>query len=359
MLDHLKLPSRLVLVIFVYWIIQTVADVATMYFSPEYAEIKFNWSQVWMKKSLIALYFLITSFLAFVWYRDHTITVTNWLKSLLQLSLVGILWALVFEIHHSIIQIILFDNEAPFFEIYQRNLNLYTIYTYFSLFSIVVVANAYYYYRSMTQKKAESAELQLKLVNTELMLYRAQLEPHFLFNSLNSIASLVRLERKEQATDALSGLSTLLRSVVEVGNKQLMPLQWELEFTDHYVKLQKLRFGKKLEVNITATDIDDNAKLPVMLLQPLIENAINHGSLADSELCQIDVNLNKQGNDCYVLASNKVARNKSTESSGVGLQNMRYRLKALYQDDFELNTQEQQGQFKVHIRFSLHKAENQ
>ena len=349
----------LVTVIFIYWIIQTVAEVATMYFSPEYAEIKFNWSQVWIKKSLMTLYFLATSFLVFVWYRDHIITVANWIKSLVQLSLIGILWALLFEIHHSIIQIILFDVEDPFWRIYQRNLSLYTIYTYFSLFSIVVVANAYYYYQSMTQKKAESAELQLKLVNTELMLYRAQLEPHFLFNSLNSIASLIRLERKEQATDALSGLSTLLRSVVEIGNKQLMPLQWELEFTDHYVRLQKLRFGKKLEVNITTSGIDDNAKLPVMLLQPLIENAINHGALADSELCQIDVNLSKKSNDCYVTASNKIARNKSTKSSGVGLQNMRYRLRALYQDNFELNTQELQGQFKVHIRFPLRKVENQ
>jgi LytS/YehU family sensor histidine kinase len=205
---------------------------------------------------------------------------------------------------------------------------------------------AYHAYR-------QGERLKTQLQQTELLLYRAQLEPHFMFNTLNSIAALVRLDRREAATDALHHLSSLLRGVLEVGQRQVMPWQWEREFAGTYIALQQLRFADRLDVRIDATDVPTHAPVPVLLLQPLLENAIVHGPLADGRRCEIVVRLRSAGQRLELCVENEVARTASTDTHGMGLVNMRARLCALFGDDCRFEHRRDGARFVVAAAFPI------
>lgn len=224
------------------------------------------------------------------------------------------------------------------------------MYGFFRVWQIIIAVTAYHSYRAARQRKRESDELKARLQQTELMLFRAQLEPHFLFNTLNSIASLVRLERPDAATDAIHHLSTLLRGVLEVGQRQVMPWQWEREFAETYLALQRLRFADRLAVAIADDGVPPHAPVPILLLQPLLENAIAHGPLADGQRCEIAVALRPRGNRLELEVSNEVGR-AATASHGVGLRNIAARLAALFGDDHELAHGREGTRFVVRVAF--------
>jgi hypothetical protein len=217
---------------------------------------------------------------------------------------------------------------------------------FFRCWLIVIGVTAYHAYRQGERLKAQ-------LQQTELLLYRAQLEPHFMFNTLNSIASLVRLDRREAATDALHHLSSLLRGVLEVGQRQVMPWQWERDFAGTYITLQQLRFADRLDVHIDATDVPTHAPVPILLLQPLLENAIVHGPLADGRRCEITVRLRSAGHRLELRVENEVAQTAAQETHGVGLINMRARLTALFGDDCMFEHHRDGARFVVAAAFPL------
>ncbi len=352
-LKRLALPLRLCAAIVAFWLVSTLADIASLYFDPQFDNERLQWGHIWTKKPLLMLWHILTTYLAFVWFRRHVFTLENWRRDVLLFLPAAAFWSLLFEVYLSCIHRFVFHVDDPFLQILWGNLNLYAVYYFFGLFSIAFVANAYYYYQGMMQERSERAELNLKLANTELMLYRAQLEPHFLFNALNSIAALVRLDRREQATNAIARLSTLLRSVLDVGNTQLMPLDWELDFARHYIALQKLRFGKKLDVHLEVHDISRKTRMPVLLLQPLIENAIAHGPLADSALCELVIEITQDGQRVHVTSRNRISDSGHTRGTGLGLLNLEYRLAAQFGDDFTLLAQQVNHNFQVRIDFPL------
>jgi LytS/YehU family sensor histidine kinase len=168
------------------------------------------------------------------------------------------------------------------------------------------------------------------LAKAELMLFRSQLEPDFLFNALNSIASLVRLRRHEAAVNALNELAALLRNILEIGQRQIMPWHWEMQFAQLYVGLQKLRFAEQLEVHFDAEHVAPETPVPILLLQPLLENAIHHGPLADGERCEVAVHLRCVAGRIQLEVSNAVARSGGDHSGGLGLSNVEARLRTLY-----------------------------
>ena len=230
-----SLPVWLIVIIACYWGCMLVADISGLYFDSQIDVSKINWLEVTMKRLGIRVYYFFTTLVAFWWYQNNVITVDNWKRSVLLVLFVGVPWLVASQIYFVILRFFIFDIKISIEEIRSSIFSIYSVYNYFSLWPIVFVANSFYYYRGMVKKNQESARLQLKLAKMEIMLYRAQLEPHFMFNSLNSISSLVRLDRREQATDAIAKLSALLRAVVDVGETQFMPLDWEITFTQYYI----------------------------------------------------------------------------------------------------------------------------
>lgn len=181
-----------------------------------------------------------------------------------------------------------------------------------------------------------SIELRARLAHAELELLRAQLEPHFLFNALNTIAGLIRVARPDLATRALAKLSELLRYVVEASRQDRVPLAWELEFVASYLELQQMRFGPRLSFEIHQAPDSRSCDVPPLLLQPLIENAVVHGVARTSDPVTIHVHVAMVDGELRVEVDNTRDERAGAErtSTGVGLSNTRQRLERMYGDDF-------------------------
>ena len=188
--------------------------------------------------------------------------------------------------------------------------------------------------RSLRHER-EKSELRARLTQAELELLRAQLEPHFLFNALNTIAGLIRGARHEQATSALARLSELLRYVIEASRQERVPIAWELQFVSSYLELQQIRYGARMQFAIHQDAGARAHEVPPLLLQPLIENAVVHGGAGTSGPARIDVRIGEDGGQLRVEVNSTCDRDAASEpGSGVGLRNTRQRLERLYGDGF-------------------------
>ena len=201
-------------------------------------------------------------------------------------------------------------------------------------FGIVAVAHGLEYYR----RSREREQLEVRLAETRLQLLSMQLQPHFLFTTLNTIAELVH-EDAEAADRMIAGLSDLLRRTLDLGDAQEITLHDELEVLWLYLDIQRVRFGDRLQVEVdVAADVRE-ARVPALLLQPLVENSIRHGVAARATTGRIEICARR--NDA-MLAIDVSDDGEVTDGEppsprkGIGLNNVRARLEALYGSAFTL-----------------------
>jgi len=132
-------------------------------------------------------------------------------------------------------------------------------------------------YQKYKSEELKAAQLEARLMETELKALREQLRPHFLFNTLNTVAVLVREQKNDEAVTLLARLSALLRMSLDPSRTHEVTLRQEMEFLERYIEIQKARFCDRLNVNIEIESAALDARIPHLLLQPLVENAILHG----------------------------------------------------------------------------------
>jgi hypothetical protein len=326
------LPRWTLAIVIGFWLSTIAADIASFYLDPEVGLGRIDWGHFFIKRTALALFWSAVSIAALVWYRDRPIGAGNLWRSVLFAAPIAAVVCFAYALYFGAWLMLLSHGAVSWWRGAAMMWSPDVLYAYFTVWQIVVAANAFHYYRRLQREQRDSEQLQLKLAQTELMLFRAQLEPHFLFNALNSIASLVRLQRNEAAIDALNQLGTLLRGVLEVGQRQLMPWQWEFEFTGMYVALQKLRFAEKLDVVFDIQDIAASTPVPILILQPLIENAIHHGPLLDAERCEVEVRLRRHAGQLLLEVRNRIGHAVADAHHGLGLGSIAARLKAIYGD---------------------------
>ncbi len=187
--------------------------------------------------------------------------------------------------------------------------------------------------RRLALREAEAARLSAELSKAQLDALRRQLEPHFLFNSLNGISGLVRSGENDAAVDMIAGLSDLLRRVLEDSGSQLVPLAEELSFLERYVELQSMRFGDRLSVNVDVPFDLYSALVPSLILQPLVENAILHGIETRVEGGSIRIGARAEGGVVTLYVHNDgpaLSTGARDSRPGVGISNTRGRLDRLY-----------------------------
>jgi two-component system, LytTR family, sensor kinase len=208
--------------------------------------------------------------------------------------------------------------------------------------AIVAAAHSLRYY----ERSRERDHLEARLAEARLQLLSMQLQPHFLFNTLNTIAELVH-DDPDAADRMITGLSDLLRRTLELGPTQEIPLGAELELLEQYLDIQRARFGDRLQVTFAVGDETRRAAVPVLLLQPLVENAIRHGLGERLSAGHIDIAARRDGGRLVVTVSDDGTGpgNGSTTRERVGLGNTRARLEALYGPDqrLHLSTAPSQG----------------
>jgi two-component system, LytTR family, sensor kinase len=218
-----------------------------------------------------------------------------------------------------------------------RNYIAYNILGYWIL---TLLIQAWYYYHDGREKQLQTSMLEAQLASTRLTMLRLQLNPHFLFNTLHAIGTLIE-DDPTIAQDMLLRLSKLLRVFLEENSPHEIPLHRELQFMEWQLGIERVRFGSRLRTEIVIDSQAMECVVPHLILQPLVENAIQHGIAkhAGRDLIEIrggfvDGQLSLQvTNETGVLPT-------ATEPAlryGIGLSNTESRLEALYQNEFELS----------------------
>ena len=220
--------------------------------------------------------------------------------------------------------------------------------------AIVAATNAWLYYREAQRRELRTSQLEAVLAETRLQMLSMQLQPHFLFNTLNTIAELVH-EKPEAAERMIGGLSHLLRETLHAGLVDRVPLDQELALLDRYVEIQRGRFGDRLDVRISVDDAATRqALVPSLLLQPLVENAIKHGIGARAGAGRIEIGAARDGDRLVIeVRDDGSGMPSGAVKEGVGLGNCRARLQTMYgARDHELAIANRPGGGAV-VRISL------
>jgi len=179
---------------------------------------------------------------------------------------------------------------------------------------------------------SRARRLQESLATARLQTLEIQLQPHFLFNALNSIGALVREGRSAEAIDLLAGLSDLLRYSLDHSGAQSVPLERELETVERYLEIQRMRFPDRMEVRLEVAPEARRARVPALLLQPLVENAVRHGIAASASPGRITVAAARAADRLRVEIFNTGTLRREAPS-GIGLANTRERLQTLFGND--------------------------
>lgn len=180
------------------------------------------------------------------------------------------------------------------------------------------------------EREAQAARLQARLKQAELDSLRAQIHPHFLFNTLHGISALVRKD-PAAAGRLIAKLGALLRSALEQQQRDLVPLDTELGFIRDYLDIEGARFGDRLRSSVTVDDSAADALVPPLLLQPLVENAVRHGLSPSTEAVTIRVVARRHDNRLRLeVADDGDGADPSTLRDGIGLGNLRARLEQMF-----------------------------
>jgi two-component sensor histidine kinase len=200
--------------------------------------------------------------------------------------------------------------------------------------------------RRLAQRETEAARLNEQLSRAQLDALRRQLEPHFLFNTLNAVAGLVREGRNDAAVNMIAGLSDLLRRVVDASDKQEVSLSEEMEFLETYLDIQKTRFADRLQLRIDVPREFLSVRVPSLILQPMVENAIEHGIGMRSGGGRIRIGAARENGLLTLSVYNdgpRIPDNWEQLRAGVGIANVRARLQSLYGAECGLEIRNQEG----------------
>ena len=235
---------------------------------------------------------------------------------------------------------------------------------YFTYFIVAALCFAYEHFLRSREQEAQTQSLRAELAQAQLQALRTQVNPHFLFNTLNAIAVLVRGGETDKAGRTLRLLSDMLRATFRGADVQMVPLREEIDLVERYLEIEAIRFEDRLRVEIDVDPDVSEVSVPYLLLQPLVENAVRHGIAPHAEAGVVRVAAQpgtvrgRKGVTLVVADSGPGFPNEKetllAESEGVGLANTKRRLDTLYGDAhaLELGTAPEGGA-QVTIRMPL------
>ncbi|WDE08516.1 histidine kinase [Thalassomonas viridans] len=294
--------------------------------------------------------FILTSCVAFLSSKNKNSSVIfQSLYFVLILYIAAIVW-------HKIYKVIHFQLEEQLTvkvtQVFEQSFLEWTKTGYMPLFLFLVWGGFYlgikwYMTHQAQQNKLTRALLDKKQAQLETLRY--QLNPHFLFNVLNSIDVSVLSNDRDTAHHMLSHLSKFLRNTLQDGENDKVTLEKEFEVIQNFVSIEQLRFGEALEVQINLDDACRSALIPPMLLQPLMENAIKY-AWSQKETGYVSISASKLAQTLkIIIRNNKAAVEAVNKGTGTGLKNTQERLQLAYGKDASIQTFELDHSFEVEV----------
>ena len=210
------------------------------------------------------------------------------------------------------------------------------------------------------QQALQLAELRQQLSSAHLRALQMQLEPHFLFNTLNAITALVELGRQEEAVKTLLHLKTILRSTLAQQLPEKVPVAQELAVIENYLAIEQIRFSDRLQIDMR---VDPNALdglMPCFLLQPIIENAIRHGVAQLEGAGTVRTAIERANGSLYISVRDNgpgLRHQPTTQGHGVGLRSTEERLEHFYPGGYEFSSGNlESGGFEVSIKIPYERS---
>lgn len=204
---------------------------------------------------------------------------------------------------------------------------------------IVIGVHALLYYQRFRASQVEEASLRVQLAQAQLRALKMQLHPHFLFNTLHSISSLV-LEDAPRANSMIARLGDFLRLTLDHSDEQLVTLSEETEFVRCYLEIEQVRFGDRLSVEFKIDPVTLSARVPHLILQPVVENAIQHAIAPRAAPGRVEIAASRQSDFLFLQVTDTgpglAEKGDISVRQGVGLSNVRARLEQLYGANFSL-----------------------
>ena len=205
------------------------------------------------------------------------------------------------------------------------------------------------------EQKQQTLEAEQQRTQAELELLKSQLHPHFLFNTLNNLYSHT-LEQSPKAPEIVLKLSALLRFMIYDSNTPYIPLSQEIALLQHYIALEQLRYGDRLDISLVISGDTNQYQIAPLLLLPFLENAFKHGTSMQIDQCWISLNLSViDGTMSFKLVNSmdKEQVVKSNKTGGLGLYNVKRRLNLLYNEQYQFETLMQDEVYIVNLEIKL------
>lgn len=220
------------------------------------------------------------------------------------------------------------------------------------------------YYQLLQSERQKALKANTMAHEAQLKMLRYQLNPHFLFNTLNAISTLILVEENKDANQMVARLSEFLRYTLNTDPIKKVPLEQEIHALNLYLEIEKVRFDERLSINVEITEDAKQALVPSLILQPLIENSIKYAIAHMTEGGQLEIKAQVFANELLLEVGDNgpgadIENGTLVNSSGVGIANTQDRLKTLYENNysFALSHNNPNG-LKVNIRVPYEKAES-
>lgn len=236
-------------------------------------------------------------------------------------------------------------NQLKFIQVFIGSIPLFIVTLASTLYEISILTN---------QTAKETALLKAEKLEAELKFLKSQINPHFLFNSLNNIYTLTVLDPKS-AGKSLLKLSEMLRYLLYECDAEKVPLERELTYLQNYIDLFSLKDDEGLNINFDAKDVNSNVMIAPLLFIPFVENAFKHSQIEDLENGWINISIIGDNEQIYFEIKNSVPKLEFSKDDlgGIGLQNVKRQLELLYPNQHNLYIQQKDEQFEVSLMLKM------
>ena len=226
-----------------------------------------------------------------------------------------------------------------------------------NLVGFIIITSSLRFYREINRRQIKLVELQNKQLQTELSLLKAQVNPHFLFNTLNNLYGLILQDKTKKAAEITLRLSDLMRYLLETSKAEKVSLNSEIKFINDYLEVEKIRIDKSSDVFFEVSGLEKDVLVAPMLFIPIVENIFKYGKFQKNDCATISLAI--QGNELFFEARNTIGTNAviASEKSGTGLESLRKRLNIIYPNRHSLNIEDDKKIFKVTLQIIFQKDE--